>query len=618
MKRLVALWLCIAMILIAMPTFAETSFALDPITIRYSEANAEQSLPVTVTGRYGKAVVLRVFDRNNQLLYIDSATPVKGSFSFDSFTLDKPNLDGIEGTEQTAGSVKTTTYALTYTFVISDATSILNSDTTAVDFQYQTREKIGSTGVSAGESTTKKETSSAQWSDDSNKSETGWDDSELPSYIDRLDNEGKNKALWEAVNSAVTAMGAANTITAITQNTKPELMLGETARNNVAVAAEVMTSNISAKKIRVSKSNTLKLGATSISAADLSKLDKTVSAIEQAIRDNKIELNREMSKELTLNVSFNNKTSANITISKELVSKLDNVDVLTIKDTDFQISYTVDELKEMLGDQDEISYAIDKSGLNGETQKIAVNFNTDKTQLVKISFPGLTGNTRYMAIVDEQGNPVGGRYNPSTGVMEAKINESGIYQLVNNEKNFDDIKDKSEEIQESIKILAAKGIIQGTSETEFSPDDTITRAEIVALLLRVLSQIDPNADGGFDDVKQSDWFFGTAGSSKQYGLVVGFEDNTFRGNSVILKDQILTIASRVLQKEMKYMMPDDPQAWLAFTDAAAIPDWAKSDIALATMANVITRTEDNRISSAEPMTRGDAALIIMRLFYKIW
>ena len=74
-------------------------------------------------------------------------------------------------------------------------------------------------------------------------------------------------------------------------------------------------------------------------------------------------------------------------------------------------------------------------------------------------------------------------------------------------------------MQESIKILAAKGIIEGTSAKEFSPDDTITRAEIAALLLRVLSQVNPNADGEFKDVKKSDWFYGTAGSAKNYGLI---------------------------------------------------------------------------------------------------
>ena len=335
---------------------------------------------------------------------------------------------------------------------------------------------------------------------------------------------------------------------------------------------------------------------------------------------NKITLNRELSKEYIVNTTFSTTKKANITVYSKFVEKLGKVGIntLTINDKNFRVSYSITELKTMIGDKEFASFDIDTTAMTGTTKKLSVNFDTDKTTAVKISFPGLKGDSKYMAIVDENGNPVGGRYNPATGAIEAKIVASGEYQIVMNEKDFDDIKNKSEEMQESIKILAAKGIIEGTSEKSFSPDDTISRAEIAALLLRVLSQDDPNADGGFVDVKKSDWFYGTAGSAKAYGMIAGFEDNTFRGNAVIEKDQILTIASRVLQREMAYKTPTDVNEYLTYADSAQIADWAKDGVALATMANIVTRNENNLIESTEDMTRGEAALIIMRLFYKIW
>ena len=335
---------------------------------------------------------------------------------------------------------------------------------------------------------------------------------------------------------------------------------------------------------------------------------------------NKITLNRELTKEYIVNTTFSTTKKANITIYKKFVDKLAKVGIetLTINDKNFRVSYSLTELKEMIGDKEFTSFDIDTTAMSSSSKKLTVNFDTDKTQSVKISFPGLSADAKYMAIVDENGNPVGGRYNPATGAIEAKISESGVYQIVNNEKDFEDIKHLSEEMQESIKILAAKGIIEGTSAKEFSPEDSISRAEVAALLLRVLSQVDPNADGGFADVKKSDWFYGTAGSAKAYGMIQGFEDNTFRGNVTIAKDQILAISSRVLQREMKYITPDKPEEWLTFADASSIADWAANDIALTTMANIVTRTADNTIHADEDMTRGDAALIIMRLFYKIW
>lgn len=603
MKRILSIALALTMLLSSISAFAQSiPFAVDPITVTYS-ANAEKSSSIEVKGDYDESLVMRVFDENNNLIYIGTTSASNNEFAFDAFQLGKPNVSSSVGT-----------YSKTYNFVFSDNDGVL--ETVPVTFDYKVESTGGGGGGGGG--TTKEEKIDWGHHDNTNE-ETGWGEDERADIDDMVEGDGSEK-LWDKVNKVTTTNAATSAITSITKAT-PENALGfETVRNNVAVAGETMTANISAKRVSVSKGNKLNLSDSAISTADLSKLDKTMAAIEKSIKDNKITLNREMAKELVLNVQFNNKTKATIAISKKLVDKLiaAKVDLLTIKDTDFRISYTVAELLAMLGDNDEMSFEIDKSGLTGKTKKIGVTFDTNKTQSVKISFPGLSGETKYMAVVDENGNPVGGRYNPATGVIEAKITESGVYQVVYNEKDFADIKDKSEEMQESIKILASKGIIEGTSATEFSPDDTISRAEIAALILRVLSQVDPNANGNFADVKKTDWFYGTAGSAKAYGMIVGFEDNTFRGNDVIAKDQILTIASRVLQREMRYKAPENVDEWLAFSDATTIADWAKNDIALATMANIITRTVDNKIYANEDMTRGDAALIIMRLFYKIW
>lgn len=613
MKRIIALLITAIMLVSSVPVMAAEPFSVEPITVTYL-FNGSKSNSVAVKGTYDKPLVLRVFDNNGTVIYIDTTESENGKFEFEAFELKQPSVSGLKGT--TSGN--TTTYDITYRFVISDDTAILNENDEAVTFQYSVNKNSGGSGGSSSSGSTVPKETDPSWDHSSGTKKEEEKQEEIPADKDPLNPDNKNDKLWNKVNQIKNEKEADKAIADITKATDVDALKGETARNNIATAGEIMGANISAKTVKASSSNRLNLNDSIIGASDLDKLDKTMSAIEKSIKNNKITLNREMSKELILNVNFSNKTKATIAISKKLVEKLTGVDILTIQDNDFKISYTIAELKAMLGDEDEISFEIDKSELTGTTKKIAINFDTDKTQTMKISFPGLTGDSKYMAIVDENGNPVGGRYNPATGAIEAKIAESGIYQIVNNEKDFEDIKNLSEEMQESIKILAAKGIIEGTSAKEFSPEDLISRAEVAALLLRVLSQVDPNADGEFVDVKKSDWFYGTAGSAKKYGMILGFEDNTFRGNTTIAKDQILAIASRVLKKEMKYKTPDNISEWLTFDDAGVIADWAKEDIALATMANIITRSEDNTIKSDEDMMRGDAALIIMRLFYKIW
>ena len=81
---------------------------------------------------------------------------------------------------------------------------------------------------------------------------------------------------------------------------------------------------------------------------------------------------------------------------------------------------------------------------------------------------------------------------------------------------FSDITSKTDEEQNAIKHLAKAGIIEGTSETEFSPDKPITRAEIAALLLRMTAKNDKEGNGGFEDVTADKWYYDTAGASRKY------------------------------------------------------------------------------------------------------
>lgn len=176
--------------------------------------------------------------------------------------------------------------------------------------------------------------------------------------------------------------------------------------------------------------------------------------------------------------------------------------------------------------------------------------------------------------------------------------------------NFTDISDKPEKTQKAINSLGKAGIISGTSETEFSPDKPITRAEIAALLLRMTAKTEENGNGGFSDVPEYKWYYHVAGASKKYEIVYGFEDNTFRGDETVSAVQLVSLASRVLRNEKNIDSIED----LNFqTD---IPNWAKEDVALAMQEELISAEKD-LINPNEPMTRGEAAVILYRLYNKI-
>ena len=178
-------------------------------------------------------------------------------------------------------------------------------------------------------------------------------------------------------------------------------------------------------------------------------------------------------------------------------------------------------------------------------------------------------------------------------------------------KHFVDISDKSPEMQQAVNALSKAEIIEGTSETEFSPDKPITRAEIAALLLRMTAKNDEDGNGGFTDVTDKDWYYTTAGASKKYGIISGFDDNTFRGDEPVSKVQIVSLAARVLRNESNHINEEaDTKIY------SNIPDWAMEDVLLAVYEGLISAEEVSTLTD-NPMNRGEAAVILYMLYDKI-
>ncbi|MDR1641639.1 MAG: S-layer homology domain-containing protein [Clostridiales bacterium] len=249
---------------------------------------------------------------------------------------------------------------------------------------------------------------------------------------------------------------------------------------------------------------------------------------------------------------------------------------------------------------------------------LAIKFDKELKAGVKLSIPA-TGDDSYLAIVNEKGEASGGKFNPATGRLEAVISASSSYSIKDNKKDFADIQSKSKEMQKAISVLTAKGIISGTGASTFSPDQAISRAEIAALVLRALSKLNNSEDGQFSDVSSGDWYFGAAGSAKKHGIMAGTSATEFSPKAIIPKDQIVAVAARVLRLEMKYKDPADTAAALSvYSDAGQLADWSKVDISLAARENLAVGRSDGKFAPTAEMTRGDAAVVLYRLFNKLW
>ena len=83
------------------------------------------------------------------------------------------------------------------------------------------------------------------------------------------------------------------------------------------------------------------------------------------------------------------------------------------------------------------------------------------------------------------------------------------------------------------------GLMTGTSATEFAPEATTTRAMIVSILAR-LENVTTAEAAGFNDVTD-EWYATAVNWAANVGVVNGYEDNTFKPNTAITREQLAAI-----------------------------------------------------------------------------
>lgn len=187
--------------------------------------------------------------------------------------------------------------------------------------------------------------------------------------------------------------------------------------------------------------------------------------------------------------------------------------------------------------------------------------------------------------------------------------KSNLSDIEQNKINFNDILNNSKEQQLAINSLEKAGIVEGVSESDFAPDKLLTRAEIAALMMRMLAIENVNSNGGFFDVTEDKWYYGIAGASKEANIIAGYEDNTFRGDETITKLQLVSLISRTLRNENK------AEINTTGNELQSIPSWAKEDIKTGLANNIITKEDLNDINCE--ISRADAAVLLYRLYGKI-
>ena len=182
-------------------------------------------------------------------------------------------------------------------------------------------------------------------------------------------------------------------------------------------------------------------------------------------------------------------------------------------------------------------------------------------------------------------------------------------------KTFEDIKDLPE--REAIEGLAERGIVNGISETSFAPEATMTRAQYATITVNALA-LPSAAVKAFDDVNEEDWFYPYVGTAYSYKLVNGVSESRFSPSGTITREQAAVMLRRAaalcgLDTDMSgYSLRD---ILSEFSDYTTVSDWAADAVAFC-YKEAILDPDVLEIKPQEAVTRKEIAKTLFVLLKK--
>ncbi|MFC3747684.1 cadherin-like beta sandwich domain-containing protein [Paenibacillus sp. GCM10012306] len=278
---------------------------------------------------------------------------------------------------------------------------------------------------------------------------------------------------------------------------------------------------------------------------------------------------------------------------------------ITVSKVSQSSNLSTDDTLKLLGDVYEITK--NKAGDFAQPITITLTFDPSKVNFNK-SVVGLywlnEQSKKWVQLdnlkVDQANGTVSGTVTHFTkfAVLVSDKAEPSIPKVA---KDFADIYGHWAEI--SIKELVSLGGLTGYPDDTFRPDNKITRAEFVTMIVKTFNLQSANGQE-FADTK-THWAHDAIATAAALGIVNGYNGDVFAPNEWVTREQVAAIVVRAAQ-----LVSTDKD--INFSDSSKISAWARPALATAIDQGLVNGYTDGTVKPTGNTTRAEAATILLR------
>jgi len=162
---------------------------------------------------------------------------------------------------------------------------------------------------------------------------------------------------------------------------------------------------------------------------------------------------------------------------------------------------------------------------------------------------------------------------------------------------------------EAVNFLQEKGIVSGSDDGNFNPDDSVNRAEAMKMILEAIGEDTDTAatTTSFTDVDSSAWYASYVKKAKELGVVSGYSDGSFKPAQTVNKAELLKMLLKAFDVDVSSITASD-----LYSDTPTTA-WYASYLQYAKDKEIITAEDDGLFHPAKGMTRDEFADVIYKL-----
>lgn len=168
--------------------------------------------------------------------------------------------------------------------------------------------------------------------------------------------------------------------------------------------------------------------------------------------------------------------------------------------------------------------------------------------------------------------------------------------------------------QSAISALASRGMLNGRGNGYFYPDDTITRAEFAAILVKSLG-LNEKSTLPFTDVQNNAWYYSALASAYHYKLIAGTSATSFSPSGTLTRQEAAVLISRAAKMcglDTAYTEHEITNILCVYSDYRTCADWSREALAWAYDEHIL---DDSvwEINPTESISRGEVAQMLYNM-----